>query len=301
MEIYKEKHCIFISANRVFIPHLKICILSIKKNYKNHPDIIICHTDFLDSDFIELKRIIKWLIFIKNNLSAEEIGPIMWHLPETIDPRVFYARFLIWKDPYFRKYKSVLHLDADVIVLKDLSQLLDYDSFYIEKEFYDWDDKLFIDCHNKKLLNIIKSDSINLESYVWNAGVFMIPHKYINIDVYNELLGILNKYKDYIKWADQSILNIWIQRIWIKISTDNIYNFQHRYLMRNNNTQEVLKNYIIHFNGIPDPYRIFFMWLLFRLNKGSLGIKLYKYTYIITIKLYNLYAKIANKPLYHIY
>ena len=296
----KRGNCIFISVNKSFLKILKLCLLSISKNYKNHPDIVICHTDLTLKDVKELMQITDKIMAFQNVLNTHEIWPIMSHLPNDIDPRVFYARFLIWRLPIFQKYTSVLHLDADTIVLKDCTDVFDKQEFYIEKETYVWNDALFIDHNDQLLLEQIYKDGLRLNNEIWNAGVFMIPGKYITASIYDELMQVLDQYKNYIKRADQSIINIRLQKKSIPISHHDIYNFQHRALMKAR-ASFLLRHSIVHFNGVPDPYRVFFMKLLLLLPISFLWISLYKFFYILVIWTLNLSHKIRGKAVYNIY
>jgi hypothetical protein len=69
----KKENCIFISANRSFLKLLKICLFSISQNYPNHPDILLCHTDFTENDLQEIDKITDRIIPISNTLEAHEI------------------------------------------------------------------------------------------------------------------------------------------------------------------------------------------------------------------------------------
>jgi len=95
----------------------------------------------------------------------------MGHLSKLIDPKVFYARLLIWKLPLFSQYDAVLHLDADTLVLQDLSKLFQKKEFYIEKECYNWEDSLFYNKHDSELLKLIISDWLIIPKSFqpWNA------------------------------------------------------------------------------------------------------------------------------------
>jgi hypothetical protein len=52
---------------------LKICLFSISQNYPNHPDILLCYTDFTENDLQEIDKITDRIIPIPNTLEAHEI------------------------------------------------------------------------------------------------------------------------------------------------------------------------------------------------------------------------------------
>lgn len=272
------KNCIFISVDRRFLPHLKICLRSISKNYINHPDIVVCYTNLTEKDIHHLTKIVQ-IIPLKNPINSEELWPIMSHLPKGTDPRVFYARFLIRKLSLFQDYDKVLHLDADTIIMKNCDKVFDEQDFYIEQDVYNWKDQIYIDNESPELLKLLVANSLSTEQKAWNAWVFMLPKKYNNSKEYKELMNIVSDYKPYIKRADQSILNIWIAKKWISLSSQRNYNFQHRLVVDSKYDSLFEQASIIHFNWIYDWYRVFCMKLWFYFLRYSLWRKAYRVIY----------------------
>lgn len=252
----EKENCIFISINKNFLNHLRLCLLSIKINFPNYPDIILYHTDLNDNDIISLYKISNKIIPIKNNLKDEESGPIMNHLKNINDHSVFYARFQIWNNPIFKNYNNVLHLDADTIVLNDLSELMNNRDFYIMQDVYEGEDKIFNNNTDINLLKCLKKDKINIWNLACNGWIFLVPQKYRTVQFYKQLMKILNNYKNYIKWADQSVLNVRLYKNNISIQKDLKYNYQHRLLLKSELKKDKHKIWIVHFNGISDLYRI---------------------------------------------
>lgn len=276
----KSQNCIFISVDSRFLSILTVCLSSIAKNYPNHPDVIICHTNLREKDINRLKSILP-LTEIHNTLRSPEIGPIMKHLPKYLDPKVFYARLLIWRDPIFQNYNNILYLDADTLVLDDCDAIFLHHQFYIVKESYTWDDQIFINNKEYQLLHLAQRDDINIEGIAWNAGVFMLPKKYNTQEVFHELLTILSQYSKFIKWADQSVFAIWLMKRWFSPSKNTMYNFQHRLVVDPKFDHDFAKAKIIHFNGIPTLYRLFCMRLGSYLFSSKIWRKIYRQVYHI--------------------
>lgn len=246
------KNCIFLSCDRDFIPILELCLDSMLKNYNGNYDIVVCHVNFLETEKIKLCKH-KNIIFLENNITKNEIWPIMGHLSSNINPKVFYARFLIWSSDFFDQYDKVLHLDADMLVLNDLSDLFAFNNFTIVKEVYEWDDSVFLSETGKW-----KSESnwIYLNTkFTANCWMFLVPKKFRTKKNYKELIEILKVYKQDIKRADQSILNIRIAKNNINILSDFSYNFQHRLILDNKFNNQLKKASIIHFNGVNSVIR----------------------------------------------
>jgi len=276
-----RNNCIFISANKDFFEILILCLKSIIQNYPNHPLVYICYTDFSNLEKEKIKRLINNVEFINNSITDKETGPIMGHLSKLIDPKVFYARLLIWKLPLFSQYDAVLHLDADTLVLQDLSKLFQKKEFYIEKECYNWEDSLFYNKHDSELLKLIISDWLIIPKSFqpWNAWIFLVPKKYLTKRVYNELIVTLYKYKPHIKRSDQSILNLRIIKKWIIINDEHQYNVQHRLIMNQQLFEDISNYYIIHFNGVSSNIRLIFMKLFLFLYPFKGWLSLYRILY----------------------
>lgn len=263
----KKENCIFISANRSFLKLLKICLFSISQNYPNHPDILLCHTDFTENDLQEIDKITDRIIPISNTLEAHEIWPIMSHLPTDLDSRVFYARFLIRKWWIFDNYQNVLHLDADVLVVKNLDILMHYDEFFVVQESYAGDDKIFKDHNDPRLLQQLKKDAITIWNVAINGWIFLVPPIYRTQKHHQELMYLLSSYKSYIQRADQSIINTRIYKNNIPIQKDFNYNFQHRLLLQPLYDNWLVNAHIIHFNWINEKFRINCMKKMLHLSK----------------------------------
>lgn len=248
-----NKNCIFFSCDRSFFPMLELCLESLYKNYNWNYDIVICHTDFGE---YEQRRLFKYknIVFLKNNLPKNKIGPIMGHLSSSIDPKVFYARFLIWELDFFQQYDKILHLDADMLVIKDLNELFSSDDFFIVKEVYEWNDSIFL---NELGISKLERNWIYMNfKYTANCWMFLVPKKNRTVAIYDEFIKILEIYKEDIKRGDQSIINIRIANNNITISSNFSYNFQHRLLLDINFHDQFKDAKIIHFNGIDYQNRL---------------------------------------------
>lgn len=275
----KKENCVFISANRSFLPLLKICLSSISQNYPNHPDIILCHTDFTENDLQGIDKIADRIIPIQNTLEAHEMWPIMDHLPRDIDPSVFYARFLIRKWWIFDNYNNVLHLDADVLVIKDLDMLMHYDNFFVVQEAYLGDDKIFKNHNDPHLLKQLTEDSITIWNIAINGWIFLVPPMYRTEKYHQELVYLLSSYKSYIQRADQSIINTRIYKNNLPIQKDFNYNFQHRLLLNPLYDDCLLNVHIVHFNWIDEKYRVQCMKKMLYLSKTQDYIEKYRTYY----------------------
>jgi len=252
-----NKFAIFTSIDSSFFELWKEFLLNFSIKYPNHPIILFCHTNLDSNQKLILKEIDSNIGFIENSISMDMIGPIMTHLnPTHFDPRVFYARFLIWTD-IFTEFEKVLHIDLDIYITWPLDDLFEKEGFFMVKEVYEWSDfknENDIDC-----LNQLQLDWITDKIKTGNAGVFLITREYLTSTVLLELIDIKNKYHKYIRFADQSIINIWMNKNWIMPTDDFLYNYQFRLFGVNHSMTSINMIRIVHMNWLKREWKLFFL------------------------------------------
>lgn len=270
------KNAIFMSIDQKFLPCIRICLSSIEYFYKEHPEIIIVHADLTDDQMVELSNITTNITFLKNE--CEKIWPVMDHLKWIVNPEVFYVRFLLRKDRRFDKYDSILYLDSDTVIIWSLDLIFKKKLFYMAKEAYLWEDQLFYNFKDKELQKTLSKDWIFVENREWNAGVFLLPKDLRTRENYLEFIEILDRYSKRIKWADQSIINIWMYKHELKLYQSYIYNYQHRFIIRKWWIPKTTK--IVHFNWIDSSIRKNCMKKFFNIIKTKSDIKDYVSFYL---------------------
>jgi len=61
----------------------------------------------------------------------------MIHLDkQKFNPKVFYARFMMWND-YFKQFDKILHLDVDIYIIRPLDYIFENEDFFIVSEVYE--------------------------------------------------------------------------------------------------------------------------------------------------------------------
>jgi lipopolysaccharide biosynthesis glycosyltransferase len=172
----------------------------------------------------------------------------MRHLNGRVDPHVFYARLLLWTD-YFRDFGNILHLDVDTLILDPLEDLVAVDEFVMVLEEHTEPDYLFLDHRDPALLTLLEEDSIKIDAHRGNAGVFLLPPQWRGAQEYREILRLLSRYREHLKWADQSLLNLWMLHRGIETSWNSSWNYQ----LRAHGEKILLPNKprVLHLNGIP--------------------------------------------------
>ncbi|MFA5856455.1 MAG: glycosyltransferase [Candidatus Pacearchaeota archaeon] len=110
-------------------------------------------------------------------------------------------KFYMFTD-YFKKWDKVIYLDSDIIVKSSLLELKKYKGFYAT-----------IDPTLRLKNQIISGYKYNFLRYLFkksfNAGVLVFNTEIIKENSFNELKNLFNKYKNKIKYSDQTILNLY--------------------------------------------------------------------------------------------
>ena len=284
-------NAIFTELNRGFLPYAKLFFESLQRNYPNHPDVFVYHADLTPEEIKKLTAYprVKPVLFSCKNL---EFGPPMAsHHPHYADPRISYARFHIWDDT-FNSYDKVLHLDTDILVMRPLDELFQREEFTIFAETYQGDDAMFYELKNPELTALLNEDGIGPFTCVGNAGVFLAPRNCRSKEDKDLLFYFLKRYKNFIKWSDQSVLNLWMARKGFKPSEGHTFNFLHPLLQKSSEAKQVSQSHIFHLNGVDLAYRLTFMrmanksyripggWMIYRsfYNAASGSLKFWRST-----------------------
>ncbi|WP_210463528.1 glycosyltransferase [Rufibacter roseolus] len=270
-----KENAIAIVVNQDFARYAKTLINSIKKNWVNHPPILLFLTPDVDRELENAFSLIPKVSPKRFNPQAFEYRELLIDKNEKFESKSFNdAGFFIvnfWSD-LFSEYNNILVLDADMLVLKDLSAFMEEDSF------------LGISAANERILPVFSfnrpllSKALSLTNAYCKAlamGIFLPPFASMNSGVlrigpqdrtpekYRALLKILKEFRASTV-GDQEIIYLWMQKFNKPISFDFRMNFQARFFNAIENNQipirfrrkviEASKDvHILHFNGAkPD-------------------------------------------------
>lgn len=221
---------------------------SIFKNWPNHPIIKLFVTSISDSLKSYLKDKNVEIIISPDDSNFINLGPV--------NNPIVYKKYICWNPDYFGEYDNVLHLDADILVLKNLDAIFD-------NNFNIWDNNETLDVKaltfSKECISQLNKDKLNITNMV-NAGVFVVSNKYISKRQYNSLMSLTTKYEKHLMYADQSVITLWCKKNNINIRKDIAYNCQPQFL--NYTTPINLKDVnILHFAAKkPDTIEFMTWW-----------------------------------------
>ena len=217
---------IFIMTNGGYFKYTIPFLNSIKKNWAAHPEILCNHHELTDEQIDILKGYSNLTLIDVDDVTINKIENLP-AVPARDSKYTFtYIKLNIWSDAY-DKYDNILYLDVDTLVLRPMDDLLNAEDFTIFRDptpliFKSPDDRLRILLKEDSILHKLGDD---LKAVIGNCGVMLIPKKVRNKVNNESMLYLLDRYKDYSWWGDQSIVNLWIIRDDLKITDDVKFNF----------------------------------------------------------------------------
>ncbi len=283
-----KKNAIFVEVNQRFLPYLEVFLAGLFRIHPDCPDLLVYHTDLNDT---QLRRLQKHPAVKTVRLQDTDFisgPPMATHRVKLADPRISYARFLIWTDR-FNDYENVVHLDTDLLILGRFDELFSHDRFVIFKEEHSEENSLFYNPRDPGLLKLLHEDGIRLPESIANCGVFVVPKKCRSSESFETLRYLLKRYGSYIKWSDQSIINLWMAMKKIRVTEGNRFNFQHRLFADPGPVNGLREARIFHFNGVDLTYRLFLIQCAGNLCRLPGGWNIYRFVYRIADGLLHLW------------
>jgi lipopolysaccharide biosynthesis glycosyltransferase len=153
--------------------------------------------------------------------------------------------------PEFKKWKTIIYLDSDIIVNASLDNLTTLEGFWAVSDSLTYS----INDNISKQIKKTKTDKINtlrklynLKEVSFNAGVFVLGTKIIQKSDFNNLKKMILHHKDLSNWGDQLIMNLFFYKKWQKLPV--IFNTYSYCLEKKQATQPKNINSIVsHFCG----------------------------------------------------
>lgn len=206
------------SANDKYIPVLAVTISSIIENSKteNNYDIVVLMTNISDENQVKIRK----LISNKPNFSIRFVN---------VGAYVYGYRFYTESDPtntkfsdeiYYRvlvpalmpAYEKVIFLDADIVTLEDIANILNYDfsdSLLGAVRDYEGISNCYNKNYEKTKYRITELNIKNFDNYFLSSVLVMNPKKFNESFDVKDLLNLAVS-KDW-KQYDQDLLNVLCQ------------------------------------------------------------------------------------------
>lgn len=271
----KKENAVAIVVNQAFAHYARPLINSIHRNWPDHPVILL----FLSADVLDEQ--VAWFSGLPK-VVVKRFNPIDYEYRRLLqdkggrfDSKAFNdAGFFImnfWSE-MFSDYHNILILDADMLVLKNLNELIQEESFLAVSAanerilpVFSFDQPLFHKARNLAgaYLRAVSMGIVLLPYVSMNSGVIKIGPQDRTPEKYKALLNIL-KYFRTSCIGDQEIILMWMNKFSKQISKDFRMNFQARFFngMQNGSLPKRYMDeikaasediHILHFNGVkPD-------------------------------------------------
>ena len=121
--------------------------------------------------------------------------------------------------PYFRKWRKLLFLDADIIIRAPLYPLLRVRGFGAAPDFGDTTiADQFLAEHRKNPIVRALARSIDFDRPAFNTGVLMFEPSSLKRDILSRGALLMQKYGRVSTYAEQASLNILFYRTWVPLS-----------------------------------------------------------------------------------
>jgi lipopolysaccharide biosynthesis glycosyltransferase len=240
-------HAIVVTLRANYFPVLVTFLNSMERSYPTHPEIVVCQKGFSSEQIRFLETRYSPLRCVDLTTHSFLKGPAMLNRANyDVDP--FYARFLIWTD-LFDGYDNVLYLDVDAFVTGSLEPLFSSREFLCFEESYRGPQPVFFDANDPVLLQYLREDGLTLPATSGNAGVLLIPRRYRTAEQLATLHRLVDRYRKFLVWGDQTLINLWMASNGIQPTKDYRYNFQVRLLQQKREAEAYREVCFFHLNG----------------------------------------------------
>jgi hypothetical protein len=245
----KSDNVLFIAFNAAFIPHARLFLKSLKANWPGHPLLLISFSG--TEEELSAIDLPKNSLVLQKSRYAQSWKKALESFRMNTFHGILSERLALWSS-VFGEFQSILHLDVDVLLLDHLDDLFDSQDFMIfaEKSAED----IFLNRADNRLSALLSEDNLTASQPNSNAGVFLLPRKYRNDQALFDMIRLGSRYSMFLKMADQSIINLWMQSHGLEGRDGSVYNFQFRELASRKVPYSGAK--LLHFNGISEPLRL---------------------------------------------
>ncbi len=243
---------IFLTLDDKYAGYAKECLLSIDKNYPDHPEILVFY-DGTDPEVRSMLSSHAGVTLMPFDFGFLDLGNI--GLGVNNSPKVYF-RYILWTEA-FARYDTIVHLDVDTLVLKPFPELFREENFFAVFDYTPFGQTLFKSDHyrDRQLLALLAADGLTgpPERFrMMNAGVFAIPKKYRTRAQFEKLVALTRRYGRFTRFADQAAVSLWCHLNDAPFSTKVEYNFQPSHLC----SQELLGSPEVLGNLPADQIRI---------------------------------------------
>ena len=165
---------------------------------------------------VKNKNALNW--FTERGIHVVHIGEtvnVNHHFPK--ETSIYYSTLHLFH-PDLARWNTIIYLDTDMIVRKDISHLLSYDGFAAANDcarfplihqFSPRERKCTAEEYEQRKLQL---SAYNLQQTAFNAGMMVIDSKNNSPKRHSELMTLAAQYNPISTYGDQGILNLYFQK-----------------------------------------------------------------------------------------
>jgi hypothetical protein len=242
-------HAIFVTLDSYYAGLFHLFLRSLHEHWPSHPRVLACITGWPDAQRRQFDRRFPFIEWIEMHDLGFPVGPAMGRNPH-FDRPVMYARWAALT-PRFDAYDTVLYLDVDTLVLGPLDELFRTDSVVAFRETLSGAGaRIFEDPEEPCLRALLEEDGLaGWTAPPANAGVVILPRRFRTREQCAEVARLTARYAPYLRWGDQSVLNLWLARNRIAPAAGVEFNYQLRLVHDAQERRACAGARIVHFNG----------------------------------------------------
>lgn len=255
-----NSNAIYIRFDDAYAIYAMACLNSIRANYPDHPKFII---DYRGGG----GRILDLL----SDLGAELLPTVpppeyTRYLQESRAGSAVFDRLGLWRSA-FRRFDTILHLDADMLVLHPLHDLFECTEPHFvsnhESSFgvHVFSEKFRSDARLREMLIQDNLAFLDGPDDMVNAGLFTLPRKFRTPGNIALLANLARRYGRYLAFSDQSLLSLWLVAIGGRPTLDFADNFQTPFFSEPDVAVPLDEIRVLHFSSHRKPgTRAFDKW-----------------------------------------
>lgn len=254
-------HAIYLCFDDHFAEFARACINSIRLNFPDHPPLLV---DYVGDD----AGVLDYL----RNVNARRLPPV-----ESLDfddrigtgpvgRDIVFNRFRLWS-PEFDTFDVILHLDADTLVLGELTALFTSNAFRIARNHEQTKNVRVFDPIfelDPVLNDRLREDGLSYPAGpddMANAGVYALPKALRSAEERRALDYLAERYGAYFAFADQSLISLWCHYRGLRFDEDVRYNYQSPFLTDASIDTELSTVRVFHFSSHRKPgSEVFRQW-----------------------------------------
>ena len=239
----------------------RMLLRSLRRTWPDHPPVTILHRGLTAAQFAALTSEPHTRL-LPLEVPPDLMGPVMLHVPPA-KADLFYGRFAIWGEA-FADYDRVLYLDVDILVRGDLAEILEEDFFMATNVGAQ---ELFLDGGDPQLVRMLEEDGLaDAASDVGNAGVLVVARKWRAAGQLDSIKSILHRYRDHLRFGDQTVLNLWMATNDLRPADSDRFNCQILQRLGEPGGRSRLHDAgVLHFSGFLPSHRRAAMTLAYAL------------------------------------